>query len=493
MTRARGLLAGAAGVISVLAVAVPALAYWTATAAGDSRASVGSLPTGSQPTVAATGSTVTVSWAQSTIAGLGSVGSLAGGGYVITRYADASTTPVTPGPGCAAVISGSPATLTCAEAAVPQGRWRYTVTPRLNLWTGPAGALSAAVVIDTTAPTTTATTSPAANAAGWVQTPVTVTLTAVDNVNGSGVASIRYSATGAQPISQQTYTAPFAIAANGVTTLSFAATDNAGNVESTKTLVVRIDGTPPTGSISGPAAGSAISGLATVSSSSADALSGVASAAFQVSPASGGAWTTFGTAATAPWRAVLDTTTLQDGAYSLRVVTADWAGNTFTSASVGVVVDNRLPTGIDVQATNGGVSGTIGAGDTMTYTYSESIVPGSILPGWTGGATAVTVRVRPGGGAGNRFTVRGVNLGTVRLGANPWVQGTVTFAATMTMTAPNVVTVTLGSCSGGCAGLNNGVGAATLTWTPSRNATDLAGHQVATTSVTETGGPKQNF
>ena len=490
----RRLLATAAGVVALFSLAVPALAFWTGSAAGDARATAATLPTGPQPTVTVTGTRITVSWPQTSITGLGNLGGVAGGGYVVTRYTDVSTTAITPGAACSGVIAGTTATLSCAEAAVPSGRWRYSITPRLNQWLGAAGLFSAIVSVDVTPPTTTATATPAPNAAGWVRTPVTVALAAVDNVGGSGVASIRYSATGAQVVPQTTYTIPFTISAQGTTTVSYAATDNAGNVEVTKTLVLRIDGLPPTGSIVSPLSNATIGGLITVTSNSADALSGVASAAFQISPTGSGVWTTFGTAALAPWRAVIDSATVPDGAYQFRVTTTDVAGNSFTSPAVDVVVDNNRPTGVDIQATNGGVAGTLDAGDKLTYTYSEPIVPGSILPGWTGGPTAVTVGVSGGRSTGNQLTVLGVNLGAVDLGPRAWARGRrVRFAATMTMTSPNVVTLTFGSCVSRCRRISTGVGAATFVWTPSAAATDLANNPVSTTAVTETGGPKQNF
>jgi hypothetical protein len=103
-------------------------------------------------------------------------------------------------------------------------------------------------VADVTAPVTTAAVNPQPNAAGFNRTDVTVTLTATDNTGGSGVKSITFSATGAQTIASTSVagsTATVAVTAEGVTTLSFFATDNAGNTEVQKTLVVRIDKTAP--------------------------------------------------------------------------------------------------------------------------------------------------------------------------------------------------------------------------------------------------------
>ena len=100
---------------------------------------------------------------------------------------------------------------------------------------------------DITPPTTTATQSPAANENGWNNTSVTISLSAVDNPDGSGVNRIQYSLSGAQSGSQTVSggSASMLLSAEGITTLSYYAVDNAGNQEATKTLVVRIDKTPP--------------------------------------------------------------------------------------------------------------------------------------------------------------------------------------------------------------------------------------------------------
>jgi hypothetical protein len=102
---------------------------------------------------------------------------------------------------------------------------------------------------DSTAPTTIATPSPAANGDGWNNTNVSVSLSGTDDAGGSGVKEITYFATGAQTIASTTVSGSSVsginIAAEGETTLSFFAEDNAGNVEATKTQVVRIDKTKP--------------------------------------------------------------------------------------------------------------------------------------------------------------------------------------------------------------------------------------------------------
>ena len=73
--------------------------------------------------------------------------------------------------------------------------------------------------------------------------------------------------------------------------------------------------------------------------------SGVATVQFQRSPAGAGTWTN--------QAASLDTTTVADGQYDLRVITTDNAGNAFTSATITIRVDNTLPTGTVTAPANG--------------------------------------------------------------------------------------------------------------------------------------------
>jgi len=94
--------------------------------------------------------------------------------------------------------------------------------------------------IDKTPPATTASVSPTPNAAGWNRTDVAVTLTASDAL--SGVDFTEYAIDGAAFAS---YTGPFAITAQGIHTVLYRSHDRAGNVESTRTLTVKIDKTPP--------------------------------------------------------------------------------------------------------------------------------------------------------------------------------------------------------------------------------------------------------
>jgi hypothetical protein len=138
------------------------------------------------------------------------------------------------------------------------------------------------IKIDRASPVTTASTTPAAGAAGWNKTNVNVTLQATDN-GGSGVQNISYALTGAQQSSPVLAGNPaeFTVSSEGITTVVYGASDTAGNVEPAKSLQVKVDKSGP--AIQGlPAAGCTLSPpkhqlvqVATVTAS--DALSGVAS------------------------------------------------------------------------------------------------------------------------------------------------------------------------------------------------------------------------
>lgn len=112
---------------------------------------------------------------------------------------------------------------------------------------------------------------------GWNKS-ATISLNATDGACGSGVKSITYSASGAQPIASTTVSGSSAIVAitiQGSTTLSYFATDNANNVEATKTLLIKIDTTPPVISC-GSADGLWHANDVSIGCTASDALSGLA-------------------------------------------------------------------------------------------------------------------------------------------------------------------------------------------------------------------------
>jgi len=99
---------------------------------------------------------------------------------------------------------------------------------------------------DTTAPETSISLAGTAGLNGWYVSDVTVTLTATDSQ--SGVNYTRYRIDGG---SWQTYSSQFLISAEGNHTLEFYSVDYAGNNESTHSITVKVDKTPPTTSATG--------------------------------------------------------------------------------------------------------------------------------------------------------------------------------------------------------------------------------------------------
>ena len=168
--------------------------------------------------------------------------------------------------------------------------------------------------------------------------------------------------------------------ADGDYTVSVFAVDEVGNAETPSSRTFSFDATAPTGTLTAPADGAALRGdSVTVSSDSADAGSGVDQAEFQQRPAGGGPWTTIDTDTNAPYSVDWDTTTLTDGDHDLRVITTDDAGNTHTSPTHTVTVDNTDPSAATLDAlpgairngqelTGSGADATSGV-ESLTYLY----------------------------------------------------------------------------------------------------------------------------
>lgn len=107
--------------------------------------------------------------------------------------------------------------------------------------------LVAHLKLDAVAPSTTATTTPAApdGSNGWfTRAGVTVALAATDAT--SGVASTSFAVDGGPA---QGYSGPVSVAGPGSHSVAYWSTDAAGNVEATKTLTVELDDTGPTSTL----------------------------------------------------------------------------------------------------------------------------------------------------------------------------------------------------------------------------------------------------
>jgi len=373
-------------------------------------------------------------------------------------------------------------------------------------------AIETDVLVDNTAPTV-AMVDPGTPLSGTR----TFTATASDADSGISQVVIQYATSGSstyKTICTDT-DAPFTCSfdtttlANGSYTFRAVATDGAGTSTTSAVVTNRaVDNTLSAVSVNDP--GAYLSKTVTVTAN-ASATSGVTSVRIQRAPNGGGTWTDLCTDTTAPYACSWDTTTVADGSYDLRAVLLDGAGKTTTSSVVsGRQVDNSPVRAVDVQATNG--SGTVGrldAGDTLTYTYSEQVNPATILSGWTGSSTSVTLRLRDGNavGLGNKGDTVDILKGTasVALGSVVLNQDFVksgksaTWNATMTAstttvggTTRTVVKIQLGTLAGGN-GLKTVTTAGTMVWTPSATATDLLGNRCSTAPATESGTSDRDF
>jgi hypothetical protein len=118
------------------------------------------------------------------------------------------------------------------------------------------------------------------------------------------------------------------------------ATDAVGNEAASPAGTLVIDRVAPAASLN--ALQPLVSGTIGLGAVASDSGSGVAHADFQVAPAGSDDWQTIATDDAAPWSARLATTGLTDGAYGLRVLVRDAAGNETLSALRATVVRNSL-------------------------------------------------------------------------------------------------------------------------------------------------------
>ena len=286
--------------------------------------------------------------------------------------------------------------------------------------------------------------------------------------------------------------------------------DNVGNsVTYTSASVAKVDATVPTGSVTAPANNGFVTGSAVaVTSSSADVASGVLSAQFQTSPSGAGTWTNLGAADTAsPYSVTWNTTSgFPNGAYDLRVVTTDNAGNVANSATVTVEVQNGAPAPTNVQLVSGGTtSGRIDQGDTIVVTYSQSLHVNSLCSAWPAagdgadqsitGNSQVTVTVTDGGASNDSLTVSSstcsFQFGTIALGSTGYATGgNLTFNGSSSGTKSTItwdqsartLTILLGQKSG--SGTQGTVTAAAATYTPDPDITSAVGTPITGTFTT---------
>lgn len=203
---------------------------------------------------------------------------------------------------------------------------------------------------------------------------------------------------------------------------------------------------------------------------------------------------------------------LSAGAKTYSITSTDAATNSRTETTFSVTVDNTAPTASDIQTTNktGGSSGLAEAGDSIVFTFSEQIDPHSIVSGWTGTSTNVTVRLIDGGCVLAIGLICSSDLvriydsanssqlpfGTITLpnGAyNGVLLGTATtvvFSSSAMVQSGSVVTITLGSVTQGNSETG---GSGQSSWDSTTTPYDAAGNAATGNVANESGGGDREF
>ncbi len=497
--------------VAVLVVAGPgvALASWVGGGAGSGASKAISMPTGNTPAVSVTGRNVAVSWAASNLPGPTPVS-----GYVVSRYDAGTNTLQAVGANC----SGTVTALSCTEAATPGGTWYYKVAPKQGSWVGPRGAASANVTVAapslsfsssttmTTLPTTLAGTIASFATGETISfrldnptsgTILTGTATPSSIPAGGGAAISVTIPAGTSNGSHTVYavgslgtqagagiTVAVDIAPPTITGQTIAKTTGylAGSIKQGGTYYVYADVTDPAPS----------SGIASVKTNVSAVTTGSTAVNLVL-----GSYSINGVSYNYRSASLTANGTLSAGAKSFSVTATDNVG-LFTTANGSVTVDNTAPAASDVQSANGGgTPGRIEVGDSMTFTFTGPIDPQSVVAGWNGTSTPVSLRFTNAGGAkGDRIVVyNAANSATLPLNRlNIGGTGYITSngndgAGSMTMTGS---TITITVTSVGSAGIGTAP-SSTMSWQVNAGMYDAAGNVCPAATVTQNGGPKINF
>jgi hypothetical protein len=213
------------------------------------------------------------------------------------------------------------------------------------------------VVADGTPPTTTVTCN-ATPCAPWYNAPVSVSLRSTDT--GAGVARTRYTTDGSDPglPNAPVFAGPFSL--TGSTTVRARSYDALGNEEPVSVVEVRIDQTPPSGSLTAPAAGQMLPGpTALLTADASDTGSGVSSVRFQQRRAGSETFADVANDQSAPFEATWTLSGLVEDDYELRFVVTDNAGNSSFGSPTAVTYASTSSSGSSSGGSAGGGSSTL--------------------------------------------------------------------------------------------------------------------------------------
>src|SRR6266545_355167 len=234
-------------------------------------------------------------------------------------------------------------------------------------------------------------------------------------------------------------TSPYSIqwntttASNGSHTLTAVARDILGINWSSDPVTVTVsnDTTPPTVAITSPASGAAVRGTIAVNANASDNV-GVAGVQFKLDGANLGVEDT-----ASPYSVSWNTTIAGDGSHTLTAVARDAAGNTTTSSSVTVTVDNTPPT-VTIDQAAGQADPTSTSPINFTVVFSEpagDFTSADVtISGTAGGTKTVVVSGGPAtfNVAVSGMTTSGTVIASIVAGAAVDAAGNASTASTST-------------------------------------------------------------
>ncbi len=230
---------------------------------------------------------------------------------------------------------------------------------------------------DTTAPSVAVSTPAAGSTISG--SAATISVTASDNIN---VTKVDFLVDGVVVATSSSTTSPYAgtinttSLTNGTHQLSAKAYDAASNVGTSANVAVTVnnivpDTTPPTVSLTAPAANATLSGTTTITATASDNI-GVTKVEFSVDNA------LVATDTTAPFSTALTTTNYTNGTHTLKAKAYDAANNATTSTMITITINNVVPPTPDTTTptiaitspvTNATVSGIV----SFTATASDNV------------------------------------------------------------------------------------------------------------------------
>lgn len=198
------------------------------------------------------------------------------------------------------------------------------------------------------------------------------------------------------------------------------------------------------------------------------------------------------------------------GSKSYTITSTDASAHAQTQNGYTVTIDNSGPTATNISTGNaaGGTHGKAETGDTITFTFSEQIDPESILSGWTGASTNVTVDFSDGGCGllilcgDDGFTIYNAGhtaqlpFGAIDLNTDGYYgchgfgilcsSSNATFVSSPMVQSGNSITITLGTRSGGSGAFNTVSSNTDLAWDSTTTPYDAAGNTASGNTFTET-------